>query len=374
MIQGGQRFSRLSKLYGGFCGVILDDYNGDIPTTQAIHDAVQGKYVDAEGNVHSESKATTPNNKLYTVIYSTAPIPDAMPYIDGVQFYQVVNQSCCLGILDSNITALRNNFPGKEIQIGIYLKNSGTGWLGPTGVQYTLAHSLDRYDDGDINGITLFAGVFLIDSLVPLNIYNGFNLPHWLDSLYYPYLGAGQGKLNDCNTGKALTDGFVRVYCTGRVSGDTLFRSRQKTDANGNYHFGLWAGNRNTDSTYYWLVAEKTGYVTDTVGFWIKRRDTTGVPSITLCPVPDTSIYIQEHVQVYPNPTTGNFVVLTDEDEQVDGVIEVYDMFGQKVYSAPRQRHHAYVNINELQSGVYVVVVRTGNRTFSSKHKLVLQH
>src|SRR5580698_6435181 len=29
MIQGGERFSRLSKIYGPFCSVILDDWNGD---------------------------------------------------------------------------------------------------------------------------------------------------------------------------------------------------------------------------------------------------------------------------------------------------------------------------------------------------------
>jgi type IX secretion system substrate protein len=335
---------------------------------------VQGKYVDAEGNVYSQSEATTPNNKLYCVIYSTAPIPDAMPYIDGVQFYQVVNQTCCLGILDSNITALRANFPGKEIQIGIYLKNSGTGWLGPTGVRYTLAHALDRYDDGDINGVTLFAGVFLITENIPLSIYNGFNLPHWLDSLYYPYLGAGHGKLYDCTTGSVLTDAFVRVYCKGRVSGDTLFRSRQKTDANGQYHFGLWAGNRNTDSTYYWFIAEKEGYLTDTVGFWIKRGDTTVVPSLSLCPIPDSTAGQQQNVKLYPNPTTGNFMLLTAQGEQTDGMVEVYNMLGQKVYSAPRQYQYVPVNLSEQQNGVYLVVVRSGNRTFNSKQLLVLQH
>jgi hypothetical protein len=374
MIQGGQRFSRLSQLYGGFCGVILDDWSGDTSITRQVHEAVQGKYVDPEGNVHSECVATTPYNKLYCVIYSTASIPDALPYIDGVEFYQVVNQSCCLSILDSNITALRANFPGKEIQIGIYLKNSGTGWLGPTGVQYTLAHGLDRYDDGDINGLTLFAGVFLVEDNIPLNLWNAFALPHWLDSLYFPYLGEGEGKLFDCNTGKALTDGFVRVYCKGRLSGDTLMRSRQKTDANGQYNFGLWAGNRNTDSTYYWLIADRPGYFTDTVGFWIKRGDTTSIPSLSLCAVQDTSAGLQEKVKLYPNPTTGNFVALTELNEQVDGEFEIYNMLGQKVYSTPRESHYAQIDLTRQANGVYMVAVRTGNRTFSSKQLLILQH
>ena len=374
MIQGGQRFSRLSEQYGGFCGVILDDWTGDLDITRQVRDAVQGKYVDEQGNVHSESVAHTPNNKLYCVVYGTDSIPSASQVIDGVEFYNVNYQNCCLSRFDSDIDTLRANYPGKEIQLGIYLQNSGVGWLQPEGVHYWLAHGLNRYDDGDLNGVTIFAGVFLIKERIPLNIWNGFNLPHWLDSLYFPYLGAGEGKLYDCNTGSVLTDGFVRVYCKGRVSGDTLFRSRQKTDATGQYHFGLWAGNRNTDSTLYWLIAEKKGYINDTVGFWIRRGDTTAIPPLMLCPEPDTMAGKPEKVELYPNPTSGKVMVLTDAGEQVGGELEVYNMLGKKVYATPRDHHHLHVNLSSLESGVYLVVIRTGTQGFNTKQLLVVQH
>ena len=371
MIQGGQRFSRLSQLYGGFCGVILDDWTGDTSITRQVRDAVQGKYVDANGNVHSECTATTPNNKLYGVVYSTDANPAALSCIDGVQYYNLPNQNCCYANFDNDVTTLRANYPNKEIQIGIYLKNSGPGWLQPDGIHYILSHALNRYDDGDINGITLFAGVFLIADSIPLSIWNGFALPHWLDSLYYPYLGAGRGKLYDCTMGNLLNDAFVRVYCKGRISGDTLFRSRQKTDVNGQYHFGLWAGNRFTDSTYYWLVAEKEGYVSDTVGFWVKRGDTAVIPSLSLCPAP--KIPLEKGVQLYPNPTSGTFIVHAENGEQIGGTIEVYNLFGELVYTATQLHHHTQINLGGHVNGIYVVVVRTGNNTFSSKHLLVLQ-
>lgn len=374
MIQGGQRFSRLSQLYGGFCGVILDDWSGDTSITRQVRDAVEGKYVDDQGVVHSESVATTPYNKLYCVVYKTDSVPGASQVLDGVQYYHVPTQLCCYESLDSDITSLRANYPGKEIQVGIYLKNSGVGWLPADGVHYWLSHALDRYDNGDINGVTLFAGVFLVKQNIPLNIWNGFNLPHWLDSLYYPYLGAGQGNLYDCTTGLPLANGFVRVYCKGRVSGDTMFRSRQMTDANGQYHFGVWAGNRNTDSTYYWLIAEKPGYVSDTVGFWIKRGDTTYIPATFLCPTTYDDSVGAENILIYPNPTRGQFTLYTLRQEPVGGEVEVYNMLGQKVYSAFRGRDWVPVDISNQASGVYVVVVRGGPKGFNTKQLLVLQH
>ena len=122
MIQGGQRFSRLSQLYGGFCGVILDDWTGDTSITRQVRDAVQGKYVDANGNVHSECTATTPNNKLYGVVYSTDANPAALSCIDGVQYYNLPNQNCCYANFDNDVTTLRANYPNKEIQIAFTLK------------------------------------------------------------------------------------------------------------------------------------------------------------------------------------------------------------------------------------------------------------
>lgn len=371
MIQGAQRFSRLSQIYGPLCGVIFDDWNGDTAITRDMYYAVKGKYVDGDGNVFPQSVSTTPGNKLYTVFYNTDPIPAVLPYMDGLYFSYVDLQNCCYTNLDDDITKLRVNFPGKEIMIAIFIRNSHIDYAEPEGVQYMLAHALDRYDDGDINQVNLFAGSYLIMSAMTEGRWDSLALPHWLDSLYYPYLGQGQGVINNCNEGTPLSDAFVQVYCKGRVSGDTLFRSRQKSDASGAYSFGLWAGNRSTDSTYYWLTAEKEGYSSDTVGFWIRRGDTTSIQTFSLCASPDSELH--GDMTIYPNPTRDGFKVHTDMDNLSNAEMEVYDLMGRKVYSTIQTTEYSYVDMTGRANGVYILAVRNAGREISRKRVVLMK-
>ena len=259
--------------------------------------------------------------------------------------------------------------------IGIYIKNTYLGWADPVGIRYMLQHALDRYDDGDINGVTFFAGVYLLKKNMPLSTWNALELPFWLDSLYFPYLGEGQGKLYDCNTGNALTGASIHVFCKGRLSGDTLMRSSQKTDASGHYQFGLWAGNRGTDSTYYWLIAEKTGYATDTVGFWIKRNDTTNIPGVSLCTASINEVNAAEdNMLVFPNPTNGKFTVKVDAGQAIGGELEIYNMLGEKIYSATQKHIHSHVDFSAQSDGLYLVLIKTSERKISQKRLLLLQH
>ena len=376
MIQGGARFSQLSELYGGYCGVILDDWNGDTAITRQIRDAVRGKYVDELGNVYSECKPSTPYNKLYCVLYGTGVNTAAMPVIDGISYWYYQGQNCCYTNLDNDIDNLRTNFPDKEIQIGIYLKNTYLNWANPESVHYMLSHAIDRYDNGEINGITLFAGLYLRKDQMPLSNWNAFALPHWLDSLYYPYLGQGTGKVTDCNTGETLSGVSVHVFCKGRLTVDTMMRSSQKTDAAGYYQFGLWAGNRNTDSCFYWAIVEKNGYLPDTVGFWIKRNDTTTLPVVALCAAPQVANTndIVTGLQVFPNPNNGQFIVKPEEESMLSNTVEVYSLLGSKVYSANVTRCSAYIDLSARPSGVYLVVLRTGNKKKEQKKLVVIQH
>ena len=372
MVQGGQRFSKLSKIYSGLSGVVLDDWNGDTSITRQVRDAVQGKPVDENGIVHSECAATTPYNQLFVALYNTAAVPAVLPVCDGLFYSYYQGQNCCFTNLDADIDALRVNFRHKEIITAIFIYNSFLHWTDPVGVQYMLEHSLNRYDDGDINGVCLFAGPFFIKGKITLSRWNALALPYWLDSLYYPYLGVGTGKIIDCNTGNPLSAAFIRVYCKGRLSGDTLMRSRQKTDASGSFQFGLWAGNRNTDSTYYWLIAEKEGYIPDTIGFWMKRNDTTAIASFKLCPV----MYDPKNDFVlYPNPSAGRLAFRLANNQAVIGLLEIYDMMGRSVYSTYYQNpSQACIDLSNLVDGVYVVVFKTENPKVIHRSTLLLKH
>jgi hypothetical protein len=217
-----------------------------------------------------------------------------------------------------------------------------------------LAHALDRYDNGEINEVNIFAGIFMLKDNLPLSLSDSLALPHWLDSLYFPYLGEGQGKIYDCKTGAVLTGANVHVFCEGRLSGDTLPRSNQKTDMNGHYQFGLWAGNRNTDSTYYWFIAEKSGYITDTVGFWIKRNDTTNIPAISLCPgITGTTA----NILVYPDPTSGYLTIDVGAESTTGSELDIYDLLGRKTYSTTLTSANSQIDLSGLSNGMYELTV-----------------
>ena len=354
MIQGGQRFSRLSQQYGGFCGAILDDWTGDTTLTRLIHDALHGHHVNPDGSVDSRSPATTPDNKLYCVIYSADAVPSALPLMDGVVF-SIASQNCCYLDMDSDISRVRANFPNKDVIIAIFLDNSAIGgWADSSGVHYLLSHTLNRYDDGDINGITIFAAYYLLKDNIQLDHWNGFALPHWLDSLYYPYLGEGMGKVYDCNSGNTLSGASVRVFCKGRLTGDTLMRSYQRSDSHGQYQCGLWAGNRNTDSTYYYLIAEKSGYITDTLGFWIKRQDTTQIPDVFLCPGINGS---KDNIIIYPNPTTGKcHIIISDKNPNPTSIL-VYDKLGRRIIQSATDNGFGEIDMTGWSQGIYFVKV-----------------
>jgi hypothetical protein len=369
MIQGGMRFSRLSQLYSGFSGVALDDWDGDTLTTHGVYDAVHGKYVDAYGNVCSQCPATTPYNRLYCVLYGTGAIPSVMPYMDGLYFSYINAQNCCYANLDSDINTLMANFPQKEIMIAIFLQNTHIGWADPDGVHYMLAHALDRYDDGDINEVSFFAGDYLVKKGITLNQWDSFALPHWLDSLYFPYLGQGQGHVYDCASGSALPGAAVHVFCQGRLSGYTLPRSMQIADAEGAYQCGLWAGNRATDSTCYWLVAEKAGYIPDTARFWIRRGDTAAIPDVSLCPAPYRPD--AQYMTVYPNPTGGTAAI--ELSEAVDGTLDIYDMLGKNVSSTTQSGAWSLADLSSQPDGVYLAVVRSGGQVVS-RSRIVVRH
>jgi len=370
MIQGGQRFSRLSELYGGYSGVILDDWNGDTSITRQVREAVRGKEVDASGYVHSESYEKTPYNKLICVLYGTGANPSALPVMDGLFYSYYSDQNCCYSNFAADIWRLRINYPKKDILFCIFLNNTHYGWTNDTSIHYLLPAALNSYDDGDINEVNLFAGPFLDKSFMPLNIWNEYALMPLLDSLYFPYLGLGRGKVYDCLSGDVLQGANVHVFCKGRVSGDTLLRSNQKADGSGAYEFGLWAGNRNTDSTYYWLIAEKSGYLSDTAGFWISRLDTTYIRDISLCPGIDG---VKDNMVILPNPSSGRMTIKVPAGGAIGADIDIYNLLGERVYSGVQSGAETSIDLSGNAEGLYILSLHNGRSEISRKRILLLR-
>lgn len=283
MIQGAARFSRLSKIYGQVYGVNVDDF--EFLDTSAVHDirdALKGKYVDSAGVVHHETPETTPELKLSVTIYPGRKQLQSKfaPYIDEINLW-IYNQNAYYEYTDKSIDKFRSKFPGKGITFGIYILNNDYGVMYPKSIGYMYKHLLDRYDDGDINDIILFAGPWISVSHTERKMWDNNHIIALLDTVYYPYLGEGEGKVYD-EKNQPLDSVFISCFTIGRVSKDTLVRSKKRTDKEGFYHCGLWAGNRNTDSTKYYIIAKKDGYITDTVSGWISRHKLTKLPDIVL--------------------------------------------------------------------------------------------
>ncbi len=364
MIQGGQRFSRLSRSYGPVCGVILDDWNGDTAITRDVYHAVRGRYVDGEGNVYRESEELTPDNRLYCVLYNTDAHPEVMPYMDGLYYSYIDRQNCCYTALDSDIDLLRLHFPGKEIMIATFVSNSRLGWTDPASVRYMITRGLDRYDDGDISQVCIFAGTLLPTSSMSPGRVDSFALPAFLDSVYFPYLGMAAGHVYDCTSGAPLPGACIRVFSRGRISGDTLYRSRQMSDASGSFICGLWAGNRATDSTLHWAIVHKDGYYPDTISFWVRRGDTTALPGISLCS--GYHSLPQGDFLIYPDPGRGGYNIHLDPSLTSDAMVEVHDMSGRRMYANGVVRDYMYIDLGGLQTGDYIVSLRQSGRVVRS--------
>ena len=76
--------------------------------------------------------------------------------------------------------------------------------------------------------------------------------------------------------------------------------------------------------------------------------------------------------EIYPNPSNGNFNIELKGVSQHNSSIEIYNLNAEKVYSSKVKNNSTlHLNIPNLISGMYLVLLRTDNKIFSSK--LIIQ-
>ena len=200
MIQGAHRFSEVSKNCPQLTGVIIDDFFNDYPkalTADNLHDikdALLGRRIDANGNVDRKSSATTPNLKLYIVVYNHQldRVDDTvLKYVDGVNFW-VWKQTENYKNYDDYIDTIRKTFPGKDVISGVYIFNSAQTPPAES-IHYIMDHAIDLYDKGKINGLLVFSAIWLSREKSTRERWNDLALPEFLGREYYPFLGEGRG-------------------------------------------------------------------------------------------------------------------------------------------------------------------------------------
>ena len=248
MIQGAHRFSELSKRCPQIAGVIIDDFFSDFPKDislaelRALKDALIGKRIDENGNVDSSSPATTPDLKLYIVVYEhqlgLKVEPEALDLLDGVSFW-VWKQSEHYKNFDDYIDTVNRLYPNKEVIAGVYVRNSRELPVFAS-VHHIIDRAIDLYAKGRVNGLLIFSAAWLSREESKRERWDELALPQLLGRVYYPFLGEGTGRVVDARTKKPLKNALVTVR---RSAGGKLLLTTQKlTDERGEYHFGGWAG------------------------------------------------------------------------------------------------------------------------------------
>ena len=286
MIQGAHRFSELSKLYPQISGVIIDDFfenyqDGKITLTdlQEIRGALEGKTLDGSGNVEDTSQATTPNLKLYIVVYEDQlGIVDqsVVNSIDGVNLWMHHQNENYTNFVEY-LSTVKQTYPGKGIIVGVYLKNS-LEQMTPKSVHYMLKSSIDMYNEGSINGVLVFSAPWLTQQYISPQRWDSLAIPPLLDSLYYPHLGEAAGTVTDARTGKPISGAIVTVQ---RASGKTqLIVTRKSTQSSGEYDFGAWVGE--SSPIVYEIEVEKASYKPETIDVELQPGEKILLPDIQL--------------------------------------------------------------------------------------------
>ena len=312
----------------------IDDFGGlDTQDVHDIRDALQGKYVDSAGVVDHESPATTPWLKLFVVIYphrTTLPQKFA-PYIDGINLWYY-NQNGLYTQVDADIDAFRTNFPGKEINFGIYIYNSDYHWMTSASISYLYRHLLDRYEDGSVNGIMLFAGHWIVIPYITRTQWDDIHLPALLDSVYYPYLGRGQGHVYD-QTRAPIEDAHVRCYTIGKLTGDTMVRSMRLSDSVGAYSFSAWSANETGESTLYYVEGWKESYEPATESAYILPGGLTNFPDLVLSGAGGSEAERTSlgALSLSPNPSSGPVTIQFALPASGTVRLGLYDRSGRKV-------------------------------------------
>jgi len=292
MIQAAHRYSELSKKYPQISGIIIDDFfsnngyphNITLDDIKSIKDALLGKKVDKYGNVDHNSGATTPNLKLYVVLYPdyehqiTIHDKTLDKIINGISMW-IWKQTDDYKKLDDWLGIVRKYYPREDINVGVYVNPVNVGKaITHQSVTYLLKSAIDLYNDGKVSGIQIFSGPWLAQQYISKARWDSLAIPETLNKYYYPYLGEGVGKIIDAGTGKPLSNALVTIQRANSMI--PIIITRKLTRNSGEYDFGAWAG---TDKEIkYKITVEKASYKPQTIEVSLKQQEKISLPEIKL--------------------------------------------------------------------------------------------
>ncbi len=289
MIQGAKRFSELSKLFPQIAGVIIDDfwrnYGGGITyeNLRDIKDALLGKIVKDNGEVDHQSDATTPNLKLFVVTYERelrSPDEYTFNLIDGINFW-LYNQENLYKNFDEYIKSAKAYFVDKEIIPGIYIKNGDYGEMSHESIIYMIERCVDLYDKGQVTGVLLFSGYWLVKDYISKERSLQINLSNILNYKYYPFLGEIKGQIFDQATDKYIEKALIKIVSARWSDVNERIIAQKFTNTTGSYRFSGWAG-FGPGGLDFEIHVEREGYEAKIMKFKLLPGKVISMPPIIL--------------------------------------------------------------------------------------------
>ncbi len=71
----------------------------------------------------------------------------------------------------------------------------------------------------------------------------------------------------------------------------------------------------------------------------------------------------KQSIEVYPNPATGSIRISSLGHQNIHGLLEVFDIFGRRVYAADVTGRETFINIDGWPEGVYLIKVGSSEVT-----------
>ena len=279
MIQAAHRFSELSKRCPQIGGVIIDDFFNDFPKKMSLEDlremkdALMGKTIDANGNVDNASPVTTPDLKLYIVVYEhhldLKVDPQALELLDGVCFW-MWKQTEHYKQFDDYMDTVSRLYPNKDVIAGVYVRHSRQVPIAAS-VHHVMERAIDLYASGRINGLLIFSAIWLSREETKPERWNELALPQFLGRVYYPFLGEGHGRVVQSKTKEPIGNALVSVNRI--VGGKRLLTTRKLTNERGEYSFSGWTGNRNKDPVNYEIRIESASFKPRTMRVRLRAQE-----------------------------------------------------------------------------------------------------
>ena len=390
MIQGAHRFSELSKKFPQISGLIIDDFFENYLQKLTINnldlldikDALLGKTVDNSGNVDHTSKATTPNLKLYVVVYnrqldfSVDKQDSVLNIIDGVIFFMSY-QNETYKQFDDYIDTIKQIYPGKDIIAGVYINNSHE-LMKPDGIHYVIQKSIDLYDKGSISGLLIFSAPWLTQQYITSTRWDSLAIPPFLDSVYYPYIGEAAGKVIDAQSGQPIQNALVTIQRLNNQN--PLIISKKFTHNTGEYSFGVWAGKDSVIT--YEIKAEDTAYAPKIMDVQLQAGKKIVLPDIQLQSVTgvlnekDNLPVTYSLKQNYPNPFNPSTEITYSVAKPGLVTLKVYDLLGKLVSTLVNEskssgNYTVRFDANKLASGTYIYQISAYGALISKKMVLL---